>query len=125
MSDRRSLPTCRRSVDEVLDLVLGVALATHPSRVDLLELVLDPLERTRMLVEHPLEQAGEEHRPVEVARPARARGELGELVEHCRRALVRRHDPVVADHALDLARLRVVASAGSRCGDVDVLTPCP
>ena len=95
----------------MLDLVLGVALATHPPRVDLLELVLDPLERTRVLVEHPLEQPGEKHRPVEVARAARARGELGELVEHCRRALVGRDDPVVAHHALDLARLRVGVSA--------------
>src|SRR6476660_4317880 len=109
----------------MLDLVVGVALATHPSRVYLLELVLDPLECTRMLVEDPLEQAGEEHRPIEVAGAARARSEIGELVEHFRRALVRRHDPVVTDHALDLARLRVVTSARSRCGDVEVLPPVP
>ena len=78
-----------------------------------------------MLVEHPLEQPGEEQRPVEVARSARALGELGELVEHRRRALVGRHDPVLAHHALDLARLRVGLVRGSRRGDVDVLTPVP
>ena len=119
------MPTCKPQRHEPLDLVLGVALAAHPPRVDLLELVLDPLERARMLVEHPLEQPGEEHRPVEVARPTRARGELGELVEHRRRALVGRHDPVVAHHALDLARLRVGVRPGSRRGDVDVLPPVP
>ncbi len=51
--------------------------------------------------------------------------QLGELVEHCRRALVGCHDPVVAHYALDLARLRVGVVPGSRGRDVDVLTPVP
>ena len=41
--------------------------------------------------------------------------ELGELVEHCRRALVGCDDPLVAHYALDLARHRIgVAARESR-----------
>ena len=89
----------------MLDLVLGPSLTLHRPLVNLLQPLLEVVESRRVLVEDPLEQGGDERRPVQLpGRPGAGR-ELGELVQHGDRPFVGCHHPVVGDQALDLRQL--------------------
>jgi hypothetical protein len=105
----------------ILHLVLGPALAAHRARVELLQLLLDALEREHVLVEHPFEQRGEERRAVQVAGAARPRHARPERLERGERALVSRHHPALAHYALELHELVPRLTRGRVGGHVDVL----
>ena len=73
-------------LDQPLDVPFGVAVAAHRVDVELLQPVLDPLERGRVRPEHPLEERREETGAVQRARVTGAGDPLGELLEDRDRA---------------------------------------
>ena len=65
MSRKRApeIPDLAPHLDQPLDVLLGIAVAAHRIDVELLEPLLDPLERGRVRPEHPLQQRREEAGP--------------------------------------------------------------
>ena len=119
-SARRSLPDLPAHRDQPLDVPLRVGVAAHRLDVELLQPLLDPLERRRVRAEHPLQQRREEPGPVEGAGVAGARHPRGELLEHGDRLVVRRDHPVLADDALERDQLALLVVGRRVGGDVDV-----
>ena len=105
--------------DESFDVLLG-AVATHRLDVELLEALLQPLERPRVGGEDPFQQGGEEGRTVEHAGAARARDPLRELIQHRDRAIMRGDHPVLSDDTLERDEVSFLVVAGRVRRDVDV-----
>ena len=97
---------------------LGVS--AHRLDVELLQPVLDPLERRRIGTEHPLEQRGEEAGAVQRAGVAGAGHAAGEFLQHRDGIVVGGDHPVLADDALERDQLSLVALVRRIGGDVDV-----
>ena len=114
------VPHLAPHLDQPFDVLLGVAVAAHRLDVELLQPVLDPLERGRVRPEHPLEQRRQEPRPVQRARVAGARDALGELLEHGDRLVVSGDDPALADDAFERDQLPFVVLVRRVRRDVDV-----
>ena len=100
--------------------LVALGVAAHRLDVELLQPLLDPLERGRVRAEHPLEQRREEAGAVERAGIARARDPGGELLEHRNRLVVGRDHPVLADDALERDQLPLVGLVRGVGRDVDV-----
>ena len=92
----------------------ALGVAAHRLDVELLQPLLDPLERRRVGPEHPLEQRGEEAGAVERAGVAGAGHARGELLQHRDRLVVGGDHPVLADDALERDQLALVVLVAAR-----------
>ena len=102
-SARRSRPTRTRSPTRYSISSSGLRLAAHRARVELLQLLLDALERDARTRPAPTRAASRgTHGPSRSPVRPLPRHALGERLERAHRALVSGDDPALADDALEL-----------------------